>query len=131
MNEVVVLSQQRRVRVHRSFFTESGEQSVEELDIDFDISSSSSPTSVAAVFFPGEELTVSVSEEGGEEGASAVEFLFETDQGKSQQGRRGGGGGGFLAEEGGCGHSRTASAPAVLTLPRHRTEVQVWVGKLN
>ena len=104
MNEAVVLSDERRVRVHRSYYTESGEKKQEEL------------TSSSSAFYPGEKLTVTVSDD--ESGSLSMEHLFETS-----------GGGRFLAEKHGCGHSRTSVNNQVLTMPQFKTEVKVWVGE--
>jgi hypothetical protein len=114
MNAVVEESLDRRVRVHRHFFTESGERREEELWLEGGNN----------YFFPGEELTVSVSSStstAAEDPSANTEFLFET----SVQGGR------FLGEEEGCAHTRTASNGQVLTMPQFRTEVKLWVGKCS
>lgn len=107
MNEVVVLSSERQVRVHRSFYTESGDKIMEE------VGSSDS----AGMYYPGEELTVTVTDDHS--GSLSAEFLFET----SREGGR------FLAEDRGCRHTRTNINSQILTLPQFKTEVKVWVGE--
>lgn len=111
MNEVIVLSDDRVIRVHRSHFTESGMQVMEQVGV-------GEGDGRSGVFFPGEELTVSVSEQIG--ASSSTEYLFET----SADGGR------FLGERQGCGHTRTTKNHQVLTMPQFKTEVKVWVGEL-
>ena len=107
MNEVVVLSDERQVRLHRAFFTENGQQVVEEVG----------GTGSELTYYPGEELTVTVSDD--QSGSLSTEYLFETSRGAAR----------FLAEERGCRHTRTNVNSQILTMPQFKTEVKVWVGK--
>lgn len=102
MNDAVVLSEERSVRVYRRSFTESGKELLHEY-------TNSHP------FLPGEELVVTVSSSSG--GSTGSEFLFEAK-----------GGAKFLGQ-GGCSHTRTDRSGQLLTMPKHRSEVQIWVGK--
>eukprot|EP00603_Paraphysomonas_imperforata_P006221 CAMPEP_0114442496 /NCGR_PEP_ID=MMETSP0103-20121206/16979_1 /TAXON_ID=37642 ORGANISM="Paraphysomonas imperforata, Strain PA2" /NCGR_SAMPLE_ID=MMETSP0103 /ASSEMBLY_ACC=CAM_ASM_000201 /LENGTH=202 /DNA_ID=CAMNT_0001613761 /DNA_START=142 /DNA_END=747 /DNA_ORIENTATION=+ len=111
MNEIVVQSNERQVLVHRSYYAESGEQVVELVG-----SSSAANSESKGVYYPGEELTVTVSDD--KSGSLNTEYLFETSRS----------GGRFLGEERGCRHTRTNVNSQVLTMPPFKTDVRVWVG---
>ena len=99
MNHPAELSDQRRVQVYKRMDSEEVEL-----------------VSGRGVFFPGEELRVSVSGSPGE--STGTQFLFETK------------GGQFLQETGhGCGRTRTSSSTPVLTMPQYEVEVAIWVGE--
>lgn len=112
MNEIVVQSNERQVLVHRSYYAESGEKVVELVG-----SSSAANSESKGVYYPGEELTVTVSDD--KSGSLNTEYLFETSRS----------GGRFLGEERGCRHTRTNVNSQVLTMPPFKTDVRVWVGE--